>query len=216
MAGNYTVKQGDHLSSIAAAFGFSDYHTIWDDANNAALKQKRQTPNVLFPGDLLYIPDHQLRVEARSTDVRHKFVIHRPTLMLRLILEDSLERPIANAPCDLLLDGEVLHVTTDGRGRIEQKIRPETHRGTLIIRDPQTPFSGEQIPIRIGNLNPAEEISGQVARLDNLGYYPGDGTSDDDDQFESAVEEFQCDNGLTVDGICGPLTQAKLKQVHGC
>jgi len=33
--------------------------------------------------------------------------------------------------------------------------------------------------------------------------------------FLSAVEEFQCDNGLTVDGDCGPNTQAKLKEVHG-
>jgi len=31
MAGNYTVQQGDHLSKIAKAFGFSDYQTIWND-----------------------------------------------------------------------------------------------------------------------------------------------------------------------------------------
>ena len=216
MAGNYTVKQGDHLSSIAKAFGFSDYHTIWNDANNAALKKKRQNPNVLFPGDLLYIPDRQLRVEARNTDMRHKFVLHRPTVTLRLTLEDALERPIANANCDLLLDGKVLHVTTDGDGRIEQPIRPEARSAILTINDAQTPFNGEQIAIKIGDLDPAGEVSGQVARLDNLGYQPGDGTPNDSDQFESAVQEFQCDNGLTVDGICGQLTQAKLKQVHGC
>jgi murein L,D-transpeptidase YcbB/YkuD len=34
--------------------------------------------------------------------------------------------------------------------------------------------------------------------------------------FLSAVEEFQCDHGLTVDGKCGPATQARLKQAHGC
>ena len=34
--------------------------------------------------------------------------------------------------------------------------------------------------------------------------------------FLSAIEEFQCDHGLVVDGKCGPATQAKLKQVHGC
>ncbi len=55
--------------------------------------------------------------------------------------------------------------------------------------------------------------SGQQARLDNLGYFASDG---DDDAFKSAVEEFQCDNSLTVDGDCGPATQAKLKQVYGC
>jgi peptidoglycan hydrolase-like protein with peptidoglycan-binding domain len=34
--------------------------------------------------------------------------------------------------------------------------------------------------------------------------------------FRSAVEEFQCDHGLTVDGDCGAQTQAKLLSVHGC
>jgi hypothetical protein len=49
MAESYTVRQGDHLSKIAKAFGFSDYHTIWDHPNNGDLKQKRQNPNVLLP-----------------------------------------------------------------------------------------------------------------------------------------------------------------------
>ena len=57
MAGNYTVKQGDHLSSIANAFKFSTYQTIWDHPHNAALKAQRVNPNVLYPGDVLYIPD---------------------------------------------------------------------------------------------------------------------------------------------------------------
>jgi hypothetical protein len=212
----YTVKQGDHLSSIAKAFGFSDYCTIWNDSNNSALKQKRQSPNVLYPGDLLYVPDRQLRVEARNTDKRHTFVAHRPIVKLRLVLEDLFERPIVNADCDLLLENELLHLTTDGRGQIEQQIRPDIHSALLIIKDAQTPFKDEEIPIRIGHLDPVEEVSGQVARLNNLGYFAGDAAISDSDQFRSAVEEFQCDNSLKVDGICGPGTQTKLKQVHGC
>jgi hypothetical protein len=30
MAGYYTVKQGDHVSSIAQEHGLADYHAIWD------------------------------------------------------------------------------------------------------------------------------------------------------------------------------------------
>jgi Putative peptidoglycan binding domain/LysM domain len=211
MTGYYTIKQGDYLPSIAKQFGFSDYRTIWDDPRNAELKEQRENPNVLFPGDFLYIPDRSLRVETRHTDARHKFVLHRPAVRLRLVLEDFLERPIANAQCDLVLEGEVFHITTDGGGKIEQPIRPDTRSALLIIHDAQTPYDGEQIPIQIGYLDPVDETSGQLARLDNLGFFAGDA-----DQFESAVEEFQCDNGLAVDGICGPITKAKLTQVHGC
>ena len=214
MPGYYTVKQGDHISSIAKAYGFTDWETIWNDGNNAELKQLRKNPNVLYPGDQVYIPEKEPRIEPRPTEKRHKFLKHKQPLKLRLVLEDLYEKPIANADCELTLDGTTYHVTTDGDGRIEQPIKPDVKTGTIIIHDPQTPFQSDVLPIKIGYLDPVEEVSGQIGRLDNLGYFPGDGT--DQDQFKSAVEEFQCDNGLTVDGDCGAGTQAKLKEIHGC
>jgi hypothetical protein len=77
-------------------------------------------------------------------------------------------------------------------------------------------FDNTPIPFKIGDLDPVLETSGQVARLNNLGYFAGDLSNPDPATFQSAVEEFQCDKSLTVDGICGPATQAKLSQVHGC
>jgi len=216
MASSYTVKQGDHLSSIAKDFGFSDYKTIWNHADNAELKQLRQNPNVLFPGDIVHIPDHEHRLEPKPTEVRHKFISHQPTLRLRLVLEDLFEKPIANAECDLLLGSETRQVTTDGDGKIDEKIKPDTKTAQLVIKDPQTPFQQTVFPIKIGHLDPIDEITGQVARLENLGYFPGDPSGSDKADFQSAVEEFQCDQGLTVDGKFGPETQAKLKEVYGC
>ncbi len=214
MSGYYKVQQGDHLSSIAKAFGFSDYQTIWNDPNNADLKTQRVNPNVLFPGDSLFIPDKVTTQYPRPTDQKHQFVKNVQPLKLCLVLEDLYENPIANAACSLQIDANANSVTTDGTGKLQQDIAPDTHNAVLIIQDPHTPFEGTSIPIKIGNLDPAEEVSGQVARLNNLGYFPGDGT--DAAALESAIEEFQCDNSLTVDGICGPQTQSTLKQVHGC
>jgi hypothetical protein len=214
MSGYYKVQQGDHLSSIAKAFGFSDYNTIWNDPNNADLKAQRVNPNVLYPGDSLYIPERATTQYPRPTDQKHQFVKNLPPLSLVLVLEDLYEKPIANAACTLQVGSTTSNVTTDGTGKLQQTIQPDQHDGLLIIQDPQTPFQGTQIPIKIGNMDPVEEVSGQVARLNNLGYFPGDGT--DAVALESAIEEFQCDNSLTVDGVCGPQTQAKLKQVHGC
>src|ERR1700676_4180687 len=216
MAGSYIVRQGDHLAKIANAFGFSDYHTIWNDPNNAALKQQRQNPNVLFPGDSLFIPDRQLREDSCKTDKKHKFVLKTSGLKLRLILVDQYERPIANAPCVLTLGSNSSNLTTDGIGKIEQNLQPSERNATLVIQDAQTPFRYIQLAIQIGDLDPADEVSGQTARLNNLGYFAGDVKQPDQKAFESAVEEFQCDQGLKVDGICGPNTQASLKRVHGC
>jgi peptidoglycan hydrolase-like protein with peptidoglycan-binding domain len=70
-----------------------------------------------------------------------------------------------------------------------------------------------------------DEVSGQIGRLNNLGYDAGELDSPvaspeqerhRSEHFRSAVEEFQCDHGLLVDGICGARTQAKLEEIHGC
>lgn len=215
MAENYTVKQGDHLSKIAKAFGFSDYHTIWDHPENADLKKKRQNPNVLLPGDTVFIPDRQVRQESRSTDQAHRFTARGRTLKLRVTLEDLYEKPIAGARCVLSLEGDIRRFTTDEAGRFEQVIDPEVRTAYLSILDDQTPYHDAQIAIKIGDLDPVEAMSGQIGRLNNLGYFAGDCDQPDPAAFQSAVEEFQCDHGLQVDGNCGPITQAKLKQVHG-
>jgi hypothetical protein len=216
MAVYYTVVQGDHLSKIAKDNGFTDYTIVWDHPNNSDLKKQRQNPNVLLPGDQVFIPDMEEKHESGATDKHHTFTVDKKTLKLRLILEDIYEKPIAGAQCALLVDGQTYQLTTDGHGKLEQEIPLDAKEAYLTIRGDQTPFANDTIPIKIGHLDPLDELSGQVARLNNLGYFAGDLDGTDTDAFESAVEEFQCDNKLTVDGICGPNTQAKLKQVHGC
>jgi N-acetylmuramoyl-L-alanine amidase len=220
MSSYHIVKQGEHLSGIAKQYGFSDYRTIWLHGENAALKAKRLNPNVIFPDDRLFIPDKTEREEPRPTDALHRFRVEKPPLKLRLVLEDLYERPIANAKCDLVVESDTRRLTTDGRGKLEQDIPADARQASLIVHDPQTPADEIAIAIDIGHLDPVEEVSGQKARLNNLGYFAGpfEGVSDEDNNllFRSAVEEFQCDHGLTVDGKCGPGTQARLKQVHGC
>ena len=213
MSQTYTVKQGDHLFGIAEDNGFHDYHILWDHPNNADLKNLRQNPNILFPGDQIFIPDPEIREESRATNKKHSFQVNNQKLQLRLVLEDIYEKPIAAATCSLLVDGQDHQLTTNGQGMLELEITGQTKNAVLIVKSDETPFQNIEIPVKIGSLDPIDTPSGQQARLENLGYFPGDG---DKDAFASAVEEFQCDNHLSVDGICGPATQAKLKQVHGC
>ena len=205
----HTVKQGEHISSIAEQYRFLDYRTIWDNPNNAALKQKRKNPNVLFPGDQLFIPDKQYKKVDRSTGQTHRFKIKAQTVMLRLVLRDLNSEPIANMPCKLEVEGKVYQLTTNAKGMIEQLIPKTAEAGKLS-------FSNFVIPIKIGHLDPLEEISGWRARLNNLGYNAGKSEDSSERLFKSAIEEFQIDYGLKVDGVCGPQTQAKLKEIHGC
>lgn len=216
----HTVKQGEYLSKISRQYGFADWKTIWDDAQNVDLKKKRQNPNVLYPGDKLVIPDREQKEVPASTEERHKFQVKRNKLKLCLVLEDIYEKPIANTKCELILDGKPFNLTTDGKGKIEKEIMIGAEVGFLIIKNQETALPEAVLPLRIGHLDPVEEESGQKARLNNLGYFAstfeGNEEADNRQMFLSAIEEFQCDHGLTVDGICGPQTQAKLKDIHGC
>ena len=215
MASTYTIQQGDYLAKIAEAHGFFDMQTIWQHAENAALRAKRDNPNVLLPGDKLFIPDKVQRIENKPTDTPHRFRVKRSKNLLRLILEDLYGKPVANAACELTVDGKVFQVVSGGDGKIEQAIPLKATKAQLLVKDGETALKGVTLEIEIGHLDPVAEHSGQAARLSNLGYFLGALDADDDAAFRSAVEEFQCDNGLAVDGDCGAQTQAKLLSVHG-
>jgi hypothetical protein len=101
---------------------------------------------VLLKGDLLFIPDREERSELRPTDKIHRFTVRTTDLKLRLILEDHLEKPIANAQCLLVLDSETRNVTTDGEGRIDETVPPGVRDAILVVQDAQTALHGLQIP----------------------------------------------------------------------
>jgi Putative peptidoglycan binding domain/LysM domain len=216
MAQIYTVRQGDYLSKISSENGFFDHTIIWNHPNNAELKNKRVNPSVLYPGDQLYIPDKNERVCECPADKTHSFVVEREKLKLRLVLEDQYEKAVSGAQCKVIIGAQDTELTTDDKGKIELQIPLEAQTGALLIKSEDTPYDGELFSLHIGELDPVDTFTGQQARLNNLGYFPGSSADTNDPQFLSAVEEFQCDHGLTVDGKSGPNTQAKLKQEHGC
>jgi hypothetical protein len=208
---NYTVHQGDHLSGIAEQFGFQNIDTIWNHPNNAALKQLRKNPHILFPGDVLFIPDKTDKNAPAPTTKLNKFQIDLTKLKLNLKLQDVNGDPIASKPVTITLEGEIVPPpSTNGSGQTSSTIKKSAKNGLLMVGDLQFPFL-------VGSLDPIDQPTGQIARLNNLGYEAGDTTTVDADAFESAVEEFQCDNGIKpVTGKCDASTQGTLQKVHGC
>jgi hypothetical protein len=216
MATNHTVKPGEYLAKIAAQYGFRNYSTIWDHPNNAALKEQRENPNVLMPGDTVYIPNKEQKQVIVATTQRHRFQVATPKILLRVALKNFDDQPLADTECELQVEGKTYHLTTDSDGLIEQEIPATAENAGLTFTDPMIPLDIQVI--KIGHLDPVEENSGQRARLSNLGYYLGslDNPSDDDEaQLRVAIEEFQCDNGLPATGAGDFATQAKLAEVHG-
>ena len=63
------------MESIAFEQGFF-WKALWDLAENAELKQRRE-PNVLLPGDRVTIPAIQLRQENVATETDDSFFMRR-------------------------------------------------------------------------------------------------------------------------------------------
>ena len=97
MARYHTAQQGEHLARIALRYGYPDYRVVWNDAGNAALRDLRASPDVLMPGDQIFIPERPAREERRATNARYRFTVKvaRPTV--RVALEGLLGRPLRSA-----------------------------------------------------------------------------------------------------------------------
>jgi len=212
MSESHVVKPGEHLPRIAAAAGFHDASIIWDHAKNADLKKQRH-PCVLAPDDVVFIPDKKPKTFTLASGNEHFFEIPRLAIHLSLALYDASARPIANTDCKLACKGDEFALKTDGSGKIDHEIPIDTDVCKLTILD-------TEIQVLVGHLTPIEETPGVRARLNNLGYHAGTGDDEDlpedeDLELRSAIEEFQCDQGLKTTGEVDDTTRAKLKTVHG-
>jgi N-acetylmuramoyl-L-alanine amidase len=215
MSAQYTVRQGDCLSSIAAQFGFASYLTIYDAPENADFKRKRPNPNLIYPGDVLVIPDKGDKKIAVASGAKHRFTLKvKPTwLRLKVKLDD---------PHRYLLEvgAASFRGKTDGSSTIEHPIDPQERRGAIRLW-PDADGAPDDPPddaicwtLQLGSLDPVEEVSGVQGRLSNLGYYDGPTSGTLDDRTEAAIRWFQEDEGMDVTGVVDDALKGKLADLH--
>ena len=134
-------------------------------------------------------------------------------------MRDVNGEPIANAACEFSVDGDTREMTTDGQGLVERLIPFNARRAKLVVIDAQDRDLDLVFDLDIGHLDPLDSTSGKLARLDNLGYFMGhfaDYEQINERRQRWAVEEFQCNNRLRVNGVYDGATKNKLKTVYGC
>ena len=208
----HIVAQGEHASNIADQYGFAKFDVIWQHGENKALREKRKDPNVLLPGDEIYIPDSKPKQLTVPSEKRHTIVVHRAKAKLRLVLLDALGEPIANAKGELTLKSEKKSVTTDADGLLEVDIHLSDKRGVLEI-------DGLAYDLAIGHLDPENTATGADARLVNLGYrfVEPDELHDDSRRAELvfAAELFAHDQKLKPQKGQSELVLEKLRKTHG-
>jgi hypothetical protein len=202
-----TASLGDSIPSLAKDNGFFP-DTIWNHPQNAGLRSKRKSQNQLFPGDEVFIPDLQKRIETRSADSTYKF--KRKGVPAKLVLQlMKLGEPRKGEKYVLIIDGVSYSGSLDGDGKLQQFIPPDAKGGQLLLN------GGKEVrQINLGFLNPVDELSGVQQRLNNLGLFCGNEDGTLDDQTAAAISTFQQRNGLPVTGQADAATKAKLQSIH--
>jgi hypothetical protein len=210
----YTVEPGDTMVRIAHKFNFPLWQTIYDHADNAELKKKRPDPQVLYPGDRVFIPEPREKTVSVETGRTHVF--RQPPLraVLRIVVQDENGKPCANKPYILAIGDNAISGRTQGNGLVEFEVEPNPQDGELTVWPDGKGGRTLQFQLRLGDLNPLDTPSGVKARLRNLGFDPGSITGGIDDKTRDAIRTFQIVAGIPVTGELDEKTKAELEKAH--
>ena len=196
------------MSNISTQYGF-DWKTLWNHPQNAPLKSLRKDPNILLPGDVVFIPDKQHKQISVPTNAKQTFKVKDVPAKLRVrLLKKNAPRIDANYV--LNVDGTLFQGRTDRDGWIETPIAPNAKQAKLTLPD-----TNEEYPLLLGHLDPIDQPSGVQSRLRSLGYLGRDVTGQMDAATAAAVTAFQKDRNLPQTGRSDSQTQKALKAAYG-
>jgi Putative peptidoglycan binding domain len=208
--GDYVVKQGDCISSIAKDHGYF-WETIWNDPANSELKETRVDPNVLLPGDRVTLPEKATKQDVGATEERHRFVRRgEPAFMRVRILKGG--QPRSNEPYTLEVGATQTSGVLDVEGTADIPIQGNASVGVLTVGE-----ADDQTKHRffLGEVNPITEVSGIQGRLANLSFDCGPIDGVLGPKTRSAIKAFQRLNKLKVNGQPDTETRNALEKQFG-
>ncbi|MFO1063535.1 MAG: LysM domain-containing protein [Pirellulales bacterium] len=223
MAGDikHVVQEGDCLSKIAKHYGFT-WKKLWDYGPNATLKAKREDPNLLYPGDIVVIPEKSPKMESKGTNQKHTFKkrTELPTFQIRLLFEGA---PLANFDAELTFQSPSWSATktgktdSDGNLLIESspkiRIPGDTPGATLLIGN--KPYQ-IRYSICLSSLPDHKTAAGASIRLYNLGYTSSIINESQIDELQPAIVRYARSKQQKSNGELSESVKSELKKDHGC
>jgi N-acetylmuramoyl-L-alanine amidase len=204
------VQQGESTASLAYESGLF-WKTIWLHPRNQQLRQRRNQPNILYPGDEIFIPARESKSVSCATEKKHTFVRKGVPEKLNVRFLDLDGKPYAGAPYNLTIDGKVKAGNLDGDGWLRVYVPPNSRHGHVDIGQ-----SGElaSCDLDVGELDPISELSGVQARMRNLGLFHGAIDGQMGDELLQAARVFREKTGLPEGDEMDEGFRSKLQETH--
>lgn len=194
----HKVKQGECLTSLGAGLGLTAKQ-LYEDPNNAKLRSVRSHPNILYPGDEVFLPDAPTKEEVCATSQSHRFVVNAVTTEIRIILRDRAGTPFADKKFVVAGNGVRVEGKTDANGLLKAAVPASLQTATLTAwiyeGDDDQANPDIEYDINIGHMDPHDTVSGIQSRLRNLGYRCAT-TGEYNDETLRAMARFRTDHGL--------------------
>jgi len=197
----HSVEQGECLSTLAVRYRAGDWRALYQHPSNADLRARRPNPNVLLPGDQVFVPDPGTgKVAVCAIDALHRFKVKVATVKLRVVLKDSEDKPLAGKKYVVRFGAAKVSGATTGEGLVEVDVPVTVTSCNLSawIYDDQPPDPHRpdiEHDLDLGHLDPADAMTGVAARLENLGFLARD-RSGDDEATRAAARRFRATHRL--------------------
>ncbi len=218
MSKTHVVKQGDTMARIARQHKFGSAAALYEHADNTDFRTLRNDPNLIFPGDEITIPDIEQKVMSVSPAKKHTFRLKRDKEVFKIKIQDGLGTAWQGKRIVLNIGGQEIDamIGTDGIVEVDLPNGDEGVGALDVYMDPSKDEPTHSFEVTLGGLDPVETLSGVQARCNALGHECGVADGVMGGNTKKGVKAFQASNGLDVDGVPGPMTKTKLKEVYGC
>lgn len=207
----HTIVEGECVLSVAFEHGHF-WETVWHDPQNAALRTRRQNPNLVMPGDEVVIPDLRAKTVSRMTGAQHQFRRRGVPARFTVRFNDAAGVPRAGIPYVLRIDGKELRGVTDLEGTVSCTLAPNASAGRLVLGEGD---GAEAYELVLRSLGPIDTVRGVQARLCNLGWFEGEVDGNDGPVLQAALIAFQASAGLAQTGRIDDTTCQAIAAAHG-
>lgn len=205
----HTVALGETIRTIAFSYGIPDWRSIYEHSRNAELRRERPNPDVLHPGDQLWLelpeepatPYSGVAMSCR-TGRAYRFLAP-PLVPLEIRVVDRLGEPHANRRFELVAGGRTTAGTSDDDGRVTASVPLDVRQAELrvwIHDDDPEDQPGWNAVLDLNATRAPDTVEGLQSRLANLGYYVGPVDGEERPALREAIESFQRDQGIEVTG----------------